>query len=132
MNLTSRPVSPDVLLGAYLVSHLQHRCENCGTSETPQWRKGWYEAILNRSVVLCNACGVKYNKNQFCAYCKFVYYKEDLDSKPKSFWLNCRTCHRYVHHDCESRHGTEHPAAAINQSNYKCPSCRGINIPGKV
>lgn len=31
-----RPQSPDVLLGAYLVSHLTQRCENCGEMKTPQ------------------------------------------------------------------------------------------------
>jgi hypothetical protein len=26
----------DIMLGAYLLSHLHNTCENCGTSSTPQ------------------------------------------------------------------------------------------------
>ena len=116
-----RPCSPDVLLGAYLISHLQQRCENCGISNTPQWRKGWYSTILNRSVVLCNACGLKYNKNQFCPYCMYVYYKE-VDKKSKNTWLTCEQCHRWVHIECERKCGDLSNFQPFQ--SYYCPSCR--------
>ena len=29
-------VDTDIMLGAYLLSHLHNTCENCGTSSTPQ------------------------------------------------------------------------------------------------
>lgn len=70
-----RPCSPDVTLGAYFISHLNQICENCGVTETPQWRKGWYSNVLQHTVLLCNKCGLKYMKNQFCPYCMYVYYK---------------------------------------------------------
>jgi hypothetical protein len=28
--------SPDIMLGAYLMSHLKTCCENCGITDTPQ------------------------------------------------------------------------------------------------
>lgn len=127
-----RPSSPDVAMGAYLMTHLQQRCENCLTSETPQWRKGWFSNLLNRSVVLCNACGLKFNKNQFCPYCMYVYYKEE-DRKQTNTWVICRTCHRWVHMTCESQYGDGgfhfNLATNLNGTNsmhkmYHCPSCR--------
>jgi len=116
-----RPCSPDVLLGAYLISHLQQRCENCGTPETPQWRKGWFSTLLNRSVVLCNACGLKYNKNQFCPFCMYVYYKE-VDKKSKHTWLSCETCHRWVHIECERKCGGLEDLNVFQP--YCCPTCK--------
>jgi len=144
-----RPQSPDVdlALGAYLVAHLQQRCENCLTSETPQWRKGWYSVLLQRSVVLCNACGLKFNKNQFCPYCMFVYYKEEERKYQHNNWVTCKTCQRWVHLVCENQYGdgTFHfnipkeenisfgnsptssglcvSPSVINKS-YQCPTCR--------
>ena len=35
-----RGCSPDIMVGAYLISHFKSACENCGCTETPQWRKG--------------------------------------------------------------------------------------------
>lgn len=52
----------DETAGAYLISHLRPYCENCGTFETSQWRKGWTSGLLTHSVLLCNACGLKYHK----------------------------------------------------------------------
>jgi len=112
-----RPCSPDILLGAYLMTHLQQRCENCGILDTPQWRKGWFSDILNRYVVLCNACGLKYNKNQFCPHCRYVYYKEE-DKKSKD-WLVCEGCGRWAHMECEQKYGNPiTPGQA-----YYCPGC---------
>jgi len=134
-----RPQSPDVAMGAYLVTHLQQRCENCLTCETPQWRKGWFSTLLQRWVVLCNACGLKFNKNQFCPYCMYVYYKEEERKYQQNNWATCRTCQRWVHLVCENQYGdgTFHfgpshntvgspsSPSAIALRCYQCPTCRG-------
>lgn len=117
----SRPCSPDVFVGAYLVSHLQPRCENCNTPETPQWRKGWHSEILGRNVILCNACGLKYNKNQYCPYCYYVYYKEE-DKKDIDSWVACDECQRWVHIECEMKCGGRKNFNPFE--SYRCPSCR--------
>jgi len=114
----TRAYSPDIDLGAYLISHMRHLCENCGTFNTPQWRKGWYSDVLSRSVLLCNACGLKYHKNQFCPYCKYVYGKEH--DKTEDGWLTCQTCGRWVHIECERKHNSGLDEVAI----YHCPGCR--------
>jgi len=128
--------SPDILLGAYLMSHLRNACENCSTTYTPQWRKGWYSEILNRSVLLCNACGIKWAKKQFCPYCNYIYGKE-VDRQSDA-WLVCTSCSRWVHFDCEKRHreeshmqedGKSHNMSHL-YSHYLCPSCNvGASVP---
>jgi hypothetical protein len=125
---TNRAYSPDIDMGAYLISHIRQHCENCGTLATPQWRKGWYSDVLNRSVLLCNAvsshliltqqCGLKYHKNQFCPYCKYVYGKEH--DKVEDGWLICQTCGRWVHLECEKKNNQR----LDSNLNYSCPGCR--------
>lgn len=119
--------SPDILLGAYLLGHLEtHTCESCGTHETPQWRKGWVSDVLGRSVLLCNACGIKYHKNQFCTYCREIYGK---DVREGTEWVGCQSCEKLMHRKCEDywQHGLNYQApsadGAQHASTYTCPSC---------
>jgi len=136
INMTNfMDTSPDILLGAYLMSHLRSACENCGTTNTPQWRKGWFSEILNRSVLLCNACGIKYAKKQYCPHCNYIYGKE-IDRQSDA-WLVCSVCSRWVHMECERLHleGQNimdverkiHPFS-LNR-NYLCPGCVSNPIP---
>jgi len=86
------------IIGAYLIFHLKTFCECCGTTKTPQWRKGWFCPLLNHRVLLCNACGMKYNKpqKQFCKTCKEF-------SKPKepiNIWMRCLQCKEFYHKIC--------------------------------
>lgn len=37
----------------------EHVCTDCGTTESPEWRKG-----LNGPKTLCNACGLRFSKKQ--------------------------------------------------------------------
>jgi hypothetical protein len=32
---------------------------------------GWFSVVLQKHVLLCNACGLKYSKSQYCPYCYF-------------------------------------------------------------
>jgi GATA zinc finger len=120
--------SPDVLLGAYLLGHLHpHTCEHCGTHETPQWRKGWVSDVLQRSVLLCNACGIKYHKNQYCSYCREIYGK---DVREGAEWIGCNTCGKLVHRKCEEywMHGSQ--TKTYQGAAYCCPNCiRGQHAP---
>lgn len=99
----------DIEVGAHLIVHMKNFCENCHVYYTPQWRKGWYCNILKRNVLLCNACGLKYSKNQYCFYCKAIYGK----NTDKSNWLSCKNCGRYVHSFC----------VISNDETYVCSNC---------
>mgnify|MGYP001141771849 FL=1 len=121
----------DVFIGAYLLSQLCNRsvptCVNCQTRRTPLWRKGWRDAILKRDVLLCNACGLKYSKRQYCCYCKFIYnMKEDVLSQQGN-WMDCDCCRRWVHIDCELRFGstfTFDGRKYHGPAKYFCPDCQ--------
>jgi len=128
LNERTNSPDPDILLGAYLMSHLRQHCENCGTFVTPQWRKGWFSEVLNHSVLLCNACGLKFHKGQFCTYCKFVYGKEQKLSS--SIWLTCDQCGRCVHRECEGLHGRGLQSDGNGEySSYTCPDCKSGVTP---
>lgn len=52
-------------------------CSSCGTSKTPYWRDGW-----GGPVVLCNACGLRYQKfKKYCLTCKYIPRKEEHSSE---------------------------------------------------
>ncbi|PRP73162.1 hypothetical protein PROFUN_03476 [Planoprotostelium fungivorum] len=118
----------DLMLGAYLMAHLHVYCENCGTTETPQWRKGWYSDLFKRPVHLCNACGIKYHKSQHCPYCHYIYGKEQekLSDEEKEAWLTCKSCGRWCHVECERECGSS--TMAEKRDSYQCTSCRRPQI----
>lgn len=113
----------DLMMGAYLLSHMTTYCENCGTHETPQWRKGWWSDLFKRPVHLCNACGIKFHKSQHCPYCHFVYGKEQekMSEEERKFWLTCKSCGRWCHLECEVKCGDYDLS---NKENYQCTGCR--------
>eukprot|EP00211_Chloroparvula_japonica_P016102 CAMPEP_0119131932 /NCGR_PEP_ID=MMETSP1310-20130426/10962_1 /TAXON_ID=464262 /ORGANISM="Genus nov. species nov., Strain RCC2339" /LENGTH=200 /DNA_ID=CAMNT_0007122529 /DNA_START=128 /DNA_END=730 /DNA_ORIENTATION=- len=124
-------MNSDISLGAYLLQSLCCHCENCGSTNTPQWRKGWYSKVLGKHVLLCNACGLKYSKNQFCPYCYFVYSRSSKnkhdDREAGRQWLSCQRCQRWVHLDCEQRYGDHE--GRIDKQKYVCPSCEVSSGP---
>jgi hypothetical protein len=118
----------DINRGAIFLTHLKPHCENCNAYETPQWRKGWFNETLQHNIELCNACGLKFAKGQYCPYCKFIYGKEH--TKSPQDWLSCVQCGRLTHLECELKFGgsskqnnrlfeTEH-----GTSTYHCLHCR--------
>jgi hypothetical protein len=113
-------------LAAYLISHLQPFCENCGTRDTPQWRKGWYSKVLNRHHLLCNACGIRYNKQQFCPLCGYIYAKDkEAKNTREDYYLACQACDRWTHLDCAKQIGEISPDAdGSNCDWYYCPDCK--------
>jgi len=90
-------------------------CAHCKTTVTPLWRKGWTLNSNSKPVSLCNACGIRYSKNQFCPYCYYIYNKleepynaddrrPDLLAPNRSIptWIRCEQCFRWVHFKCEA------------------------------
>jgi len=110
-NRCSSPMAEDEVMGAYLLSSMNTKavqtCANCGSSDTPLWRKGWYDTLLSKHVMLCNACGLKYAKNQYCPYCKYVYKMNQDVHAQREQWLNCTQCRRWVHSECERKYGAK-------------------------
>lgn len=110
----------DLVVGAHLLHHMQKHCANCDTPSTPLWRKGWEDVVLGHSVSLCNACGLKFLKEQYCHYCMFVYNMTDVRYQ-KDKWIACSKCRKCTHVDCEKRFGTVH--VEDDTTSYRCPEC---------
>ncbi len=92
------------VVGAYLLYRLTRQCSCCGVEETPLWRKGWHDGILERRALVCNACGLKIADDNYCQYCKRIRFSADTG------WIDCARCTRCVHLDCE------------------CVYCDGLNV----
>lgn len=78
--------------GAYLLMRLKSRCCACGTTVTSQWRKGW-----SNDIKLCNACGLRYCKGQYCFHCGALYGIKELKM---DHWKICTKCGRATHIEC--------------------------------
>jgi hypothetical protein len=123
MSLAKTTSQEEISFGAVLLTHLKVHCENCKTYTTPQWRKGWYNPELQCNIELCNACGLKYAKGQYCPYCKFIYGKEHLKSPNQ--WLSCNMCGRLTHLQCELASGNyNNPVDLMLKSPYYCLDCQ--------
>lgn len=92
---------------AWLLYNISKICGHCEVNKSPLWRKGWYDDILSHNIVLCNACGIKFSKNQYCFVCKYIYNHRDVVRNPD--WIYCNICDRYTHIDC--------------LDDNKCPIC---------
>jgi len=93
-----------------LLYYLKKHCASCGA---PLWRKGWHNKFLGHHLSLCNACGLKYNKGQYCPICMYVYNIYDVRLRSNDC-VKCINCYKYAHASC------------VQQSNllsYLCPAC---------
>ena len=58
------------------------RCSSCFVQKTPYWRDGWDDSVL-----LCNACGIRYQKyKKYCGKCFSIARKDEKGR------LHCPTC----------------------------------------
>lgn len=89
-------------------------CPSCGTRISPCWRP-WKQD--NLKIRVCNACGLKYNKGQFCYYCKKVINKKNDHSKSYQHVYICYRCGHCDHKECVD----SSPTYPLNV--YKCSLC---------
>lgn len=87
-------------------------CSNCYTRMTPQWRKGTYNNFMDKYAQLCNSCGLKFSKGQYCDYCFKIYGLSAID---KSLYYTCTDCGKMDHIDCVGDYTIE---------SYKCVRCQ--------
>lgn len=116
---------------AGLPANNRKQCANCGTSDTPNWRRD-----LSGQKTLCNTCGIYLrrfgqhrpfneegstllDKVKECANCKTQ--DETLWRRGKSLALLCGTCRRY-----EQRNGRSRPLHDEDDGNVKGSSAGEI------
>jgi hypothetical protein len=69
-------------------------CFSCNVKYSPQWR---HKKINNTSTYLCNACGLRYVKGQYCPVCHITYTQAEINTNQ---WNNCLICHKWTHNYC--------------------------------
>ena len=90
-------------------------CQNkkCRKTETPLWRNGWVENGVK--VKLCNACGLHYNKGNYCKICKEIY-DANFDLDIIELLTCCNGCNKYFHTKCLQEKN-------LNTKNFVCSDC---------
>jgi hypothetical protein len=84
-------------------------CRNCGTrapgpNEGDEWTYNY---------TLCQACGKRYDDNEFCNVCDRVTSSDDI--------IKCEHCSQHVHIACDL---TAIQSSRISSVRYACPTCR--------
>ncbi|PRP77442.1 centrosomal protein [Planoprotostelium fungivorum] len=129
---TRQPHKMTIEVHSFVFAHHHHAhehpcmeqmyCHNCMTTDTPQWRTGWESKTSGGLVPLCNACGLRYYKKQFCRHCQYIYSKTE-QSKSFGSWLTCTDCSRLVHLTCENEKGSDTSSISLSTWSYKCQDC---------
>lgn len=110
---------------AYLLYTVGKRCANCLVDQSPVWRRGWYDALSHSNVFLCNACGLKYLKKQYCPYCCAVYCVGDLGTG--AHWIQCQGCLSHCHVKCAQEVLGN---SALDKPLRSCGKCENSNNKG--
>lgn len=71
----------------YLLRRSSPQCVNCGTEQSCLWRRGPHVKRLKKYLPLCNACGLKFAKGQYCKKCGFVYHYREHSAR--GYCKNC-------------------------------------------
>jgi len=100
---------------AHRLNHLRKKCAFCEVENSPMWRKGWYDDELDKDMSLCNAHGLRYNKNQYCSVCRWIYLAKEVNPAE---WLYCRLCKTWTHRQCDQNNQLD-PYVCIDCRNEK-------------
>lgn len=63
----------------------------CCNKYCPQ---GFYKEGLEEGKDLCSICMEQFKKDNYCVYCKQVYFESTDDGKA---WIECDECEGWVH-----------------------------------
>ena len=87
----------------------------------------WTRRKLNKTSFfwLCIICSDAYKNNQYCDYCKQVYFLEAADGRE---WVECDKCLKWNHIDCEKEANPEDGDLIQTEGfKYYCPTCSKSN-----
>ena len=97
----------------------------CAKTRTDQVK--WsHKKIHGNYVWLCDKCSDAYSKNNYCKYCKEIYGNLN---KRNSYWIQCKSCKRWTHKNCEEKFGKQKniKALLLNSSfTFYCDECKNI------
>ena len=76
-------------------------------------RSGGDDGVVGQTYYLCGTCNDSYNKNQFCDFCKQVYFDPDSKITDGKEWVGCDLCNKWNHIDCQVKAAIlDHPDIA--------------------
>lgn len=91
-------------------------CVNCGVKQTSCWRS--ITDNKGNRFDLCNKCGLKYRKGNFCQCCLYIYYvSETKNDSSDDTWVKCLYCPRKSHKVCLEKQSE-------NNVLYICNNCK--------
>lgn len=103
-------------------------CYNCNTTTSPEWRYCPRPCRIHNDKLylcnqqyLCNACGLRYYKGQYCPLCYVVYYQKDTNNIS---WKNCIKCNNWTHRYCIK----QSTASNYIKDDYICKKCVNCTI----
>ena len=98
-------------------------CTFVGVANDPQWAK---RKKASGFFYLCSTCADCYKKNQYCDFCKQVYYDGNSDVTDGKEWLQCDSCYKWNHLDCEhimNNNPEIYDLAKDDEFKYYCVTC---------
>ncbi|GAB2264304.1 hypothetical protein Droror1_Dr00026438 [Drosera rotundifolia] len=82
----------------------------CGTTSSPQWKKGWILRSSAEPATLCLLCGSAFENHVFCD----TFHAQD------SGWRNCVSCGKLLHCGCIA---SLHLIDILDTGGVKCTTC---------
>lgn len=108
----------------------QRRCANeiCLYTSYGQEENFWSRRKLSKNAFswLCQLCTEAYKKNQYCDFCKQIYFDGNSEITDGKEWVQCEQCFKWNHPDCEvTRNGNEELQHNLTKDDFKyyCLSC---------
>lgn len=83
-------------------------CSNkyCSMSKKPTDKfKSATSKLSGNEIIFCNTCYQWYMSSQYCDYCEQVYDTKDTQNQDNKDWVECETCKKWNHVDCEVKNG---------------------------
>lgn len=93
--------------------------KGCSNKHCPQ---GCYQEGLEDEKDLCPVCYQQYKNDQFCVYCKQIYFESTDDGKA---WIECDECNGWVHAECADVNLFKNNVPNTNIS-FKCIKCKKV------
>lgn len=112
-----------------LAATSEKRCSNecCGRTSSLRWIKCKYK---NKQQWLCHLCASYLHLDHCCPFCDQIYKQGDVDMFDGKAWLECSTCLRWVHAECEEKNGLKNANLLYRLGKtskkptwYLCPDC---------
>jgi len=116
-----------LIVGAELKKRLKV-CANeiCQYTSAGTEENFWSRRKKNKNtfIWLCKVCSDAFKNNQFCDFCKQVYFQGDSNITDGKEWVQCDKCTKWNHNECEISANPD-SEKLLEREDYKyfCVTC---------